>query len=126
MIRQKILTKKRHASKKKSTYVSIKTRKTRRQIHDNSKHGKGKNKSLEETSNNYTQGYETMETEGTKYVSDERGDECKKGTRNLCEKKDSDSKQCQSCPKSAASFHSHSEYNKHLKEIHTVFPGTSI
>lgn len=66
-----------------------------------------------------------METEGTNYVPDETGGEFKEDTGNSCEKKDSDSKQCQSCPKSAVPFHSHSEYNKHLKEINTVFPGTS-
>ncbi|CAG2207325.1 KRAB [Mytilus edulis] len=61
-------------------------------IHDHSKHGKGKNKSLEETSNNNTQDCESMETEteGTNYVPDERGDEFKEDTRNSCEKKDSE------------------------------------
>ncbi|CAC5380317.1 unnamed protein product [Mytilus coruscus] len=125
MIRQKILTKKRSASKRKSKNVSIVTRKTLRQIHDHRKHGKGKNKSFEETSNNNTQG---CETENTNYVpvgSDERGDEFKEGTRNSCEKKDSYSRRCQRCPKSAPPFCSVSEYNKQLKEIHKAFPGTT-
>lgn len=69
--------------KKKSTNVSIKTRETRRQIHDHSKHGEGKKKSLEETSNDNTQDCESMETEDTNYVPDERGDEFKKVTRIL-------------------------------------------
>lgn len=40
-------------------------------------------KSLEETSNDNTQDCESMETEDTNYVPDERGDEFKKVTRIL-------------------------------------------
>ncbi|XP_052073146.1 zinc finger protein 37-like [Mytilus californianus] len=120
MIRQKILTKRRSGSKRKCKNGRIKTRKTLRQIHD---HSEDKNKSFKETSNSGTQDCETEDTNYVPVGSDERGDEFKEGMHNSCEKKDSYSRQCQRCPKSAPPFDSLSEYNKRLKEIHrTICP----